>query len=189
MPTLTKEDKHYLLQLARHVISNRLSKKTSLPLPEKKVPAFEEKNGCFVTLHLNSQLRGCIGIIEPVKPLIIGIKEYAIHAAFDDPRFSPVSQDELGNISIEISLLTRPMPLTFRDAEDLTSQLKPGVHGVILSKGYHRATFLPQVWEQLPDPKDFLTHLCRKAGMDKSCWKDAQTVVEVYEVEYFSETD
>jgi AmmeMemoRadiSam system protein A len=189
MSPITMEDKRYLLQLARTVILDHLGEKTSSPLPPRSTPVFMEKRGCFVTLHANGRLRGCIGIIEPIKSLIVAIKEYAIHAGFQDPRFSPVTLKEMKSITIEISILTRPVPLVFANADELKKLLKPGVHGVILSQGYCRATFLPQVWEQLSGTEDFLGHLCQKAGMGKTCWKDTKTVVEVYEVSAFSEKD
>ena len=189
MSPMSMEDKRYLLQLARTVILDHLGEKTSSPLPARSTPEFMEKRGCFVTLHSSGRLRGCIGIIEPIKSLIAGVKENAIHAGFQDPRFSPVTLSEMENITIEISILTKPVPLVFENADDLKKLLKPGVHGVILSQGYYRATFLPQVWEQLPGTEDFLGHLCRKAGMEKTCWKDTKTAVEVYEVSVFSEKD
>ena len=189
MSPISTEDKRYLLQLARTVILDHLGEKTSSPLPARSTPEFLEKRGCFVTLHANGRLRGCIGIIEPVKSLIAAVKENAVHAGFHDPRFSPVTLQEMEHITIEISILTKPVPLSFQNADDLKKQLKPGVHGVILSQGYHRATFLPQVWEQLPGTEDFLGHLCQKAGVEKTCWKDTKTAVEVYEVSVFSEKD
>jgi len=189
MSPISTDDKRYLLQLARTVILDHLGDKTSGPLPERSTPEFLEKRGCFVTLHANGLLRGCIGIIEPIKSLIAAVKEYAVHAGFHDPRFSPVTLQEMKNITIEISILTKPVPLNFQNAGDLKKQLKPGVHGVILTHGYHRATFLPQVWEQLPGTEDFLGHLCQKAGVEKTCWKNTKTAVEVYEVSVFSEKD
>ena len=189
MSPISIEDKRYLLQLARTVILDHLGEKTSSPLPARSTPEFMEKRGCFVTLHSSGRLRGCIGIIEPIKSLIAGVKENAINAGFQDPRFSPVTLHEMHQITIEISILTKPVPLRFQNADDLKKLLKPGVHGVILSQGYRRATFLPQVWEQLPGTEDFLGHLCQKAGMEKTCWKDTKTAVEVYEVSAFSEKD
>ena len=189
MSPISMEDKRYLLQLARSVILNHLGEKTSGPLPASSTPEFMEKRGCFVTLHLSDRLRGCIGIIVPIKSLIAGVKENAIHAGFHDPRFSPVSLQEMEHITIDISILTKPVPLSYQNPDDLKKQLKPGVHGVILTHSYHRATFLPQVWEQLPGTEDFLGQLCRKAGMEKTCWKDKKTAVEVYEVSVFSEKD
>jgi AmmeMemoRadiSam system protein A len=189
MSPISTDDKRYLLHLARTVILDHLGEKTSSPLPARSTPEFMEKRGCFVTLHANGRLRGCIGIIEPVKSLIAAVKEYAVHAGFHDPRFSPVTLQEMKNIIIEISILTKPVPLNFQNADDLKKQLNPGVHGVILTHGHHRATFLPQVWEQLPATEDFLGHLCQKAGVGKTCWKDTKTAVEVYQVTVFSEKE
>ncbi len=189
MSPISIEDKRYLLQLARSVILDRLGEKPTAPLPARNSPVFLEKRGCFVTLHSNGRLRGCIGMIEPIKSLITNVKENAIHAGFQDPRFSPVTLNEMDQITIEISILTQPVPLRCEHADDLIKLLKPGVHGVILSRGFCRATFLPQVWEQLPGTEDFLGHLCQKAGMEITCWKDTKTAVEVYEVSAFSEKD
>jgi AmmeMemoRadiSam system protein A len=146
-----------------------------------------ENRGCFVSLHQHGNLRGCIGTIEPEQPLLDGVEANALNAAFRDPRFAPLEVKELTTTDIEISVLTVPRKLAFKDSEDLKAQLKPGVHGVILSKGWQRATFLPQVWEQLPDKEMFLKHLCQKAGLGSNCWKDTAIEVEVYEAEVFSE--
>ncbi len=189
MSPISMEDQRYLLHLARAVILDRLGQKLSHCLPVRNSAEFNEKRGCFVTLHLNGQLRGCIGTIEPIKSLLSAVQENAVLAGFQDSRFLPVTLEEMDKISIELSILTQPVLLLFQNPDDLRKQLKPGVHGVILSKGYHRATFLPQVWEQLPGIEDFLEHLCRKAGMGKTCWKEPKTSVEVYEVSAFSETD
>jgi AmmeMemoRadiSam system protein A len=187
MTTLTDKDKKSLLKLARSAIASDLNTGTPLEMPDHPSPAVKEKRGCFVTLHKRGVLRGCIGIIEPMKPLMKGVEENAVNAAFRDPRFPPLQIDEFNDVDIEISVLTSPEPLDFKNPEDLKQKLKPGVHGVILSKGWHRSTFLPQVWEQLPDPEDFLSHLCQKAGMKKDCWRDKNIEVKVYQVEYFSE--
>ena len=189
MSAIIIEDKRYLLHLARTVILDRLGQKPPRPVPARSSPEFMEKRGCFVTLHLNGGLRGCIGTIEPTKSLISAVKENAVLAGFQDSRFSPVTVEEMDRITIEISILTKPVPLRFQNPDDLKKQMKPGVHGVILSQDYNRATFLPQVWEQLPGIEDFLGYLCRKAGMEKTCWKNTKTSVEVYEVLAFSETD
>jgi AmmeMemoRadiSam system protein A len=189
MSSIFTDDKRYLLQLARRVILDHLGEKTTPLPPAGSAPEFMEKRGCFVTLHANGRLRGCIGIIEPIKSLIAAVKENAVHAGFHDPRFSPVTLQEMKHVTIEISILTKPVPLNYQNADDLKKQLKPGVHGVILTHGHHRATFLPQVWEQLPAAEDFLGHLCQKAGVEKTCWKDTKTAVEVYEVSVFSEKD
>ena len=169
MSELTSSDQAYLLALARHEITAMLKSGADLKRPDSLSPAVLENRGCFVTLHQNRALRGCIGTIEPEKALIDNVSDNAANAAFRDPRFSPVTLEELASIDIEISVLTPPEQLTFKDGEDLKQQLKPGIHGVILSRGWHRSTFLPQVWEQLPDKELFLSHLCQKGGMQGDC--------------------
>ncbi len=186
MSTLTGEDKDILLKLARSAIDAELINNKKVERPGDISPALKEKRGCFVTLHKNGMLRGCIGTIEPAKSLVSAVEENALNAAFRDPRFPPLNKDELSFIDIEISVLTIPEILDFKDGEDLKRKLKPGIHGVILSRGWQNATFLPQVWKQLPDKKAFLEHLCQKAGMERACWQDKETIVKVYEAEYFS---
>ncbi|AOY58170.1 MULTISPECIES: AmmeMemoRadiSam system protein A [Desulfococcus] len=189
MKGLTDDEKRTLLAVARAAIVSKLHSKEATSRPEAPSPPLGQLRGCFVSLHKKRALRGCIGIIEPIAPLIDGIHENALNAAFRDPRFSAVEEKELGEIEIEISVLTPPQPLVFSNPEALLAQLKPGVHGVILSKGGRRSTFLPQVWHQLPEKERFLEHLCLKAGMKGDCWKDAAVKVHVYEVESFSESD
>lgn len=187
MSDLTDQDRRVLLKLARSVIGSELVKGSKAERPQKISPAMAEKRGCFVTLHKKGALRGCIGTIEPIKPLISCVEDNALNAAFGDPRFSRLTESELSEADIEISVLTVPQFLDYKDPDDLKAKLKPGKHGVILSKGWHSATFLPQVWEQLPDKEVFLAHLCQKAGMSASCWQDKDLVVKTYEAEYFSE--
>ena len=187
MAVLGASDKTFLVQFARSVIREALDKGKKISAPESISAAVREKRGCFVTLHQRGDLRGCIGTIEPEQSLLRGVEENAVNAAFRDPRFSPLKAKDLSSIDIEVSVLTVPEKLKFKDPQDLKSQLKPGIHGVILSKGWQRSTFLPQVWEQLPDKEMFLKHLCQKAGMGPKCWQDPEIVVEVYEAEYFSE--
>lgn len=187
MSELNDAEKSALLTLARSAIAAQLDPGETVNRPDPPTPTLSEKRGCFVTLHLNGALRGCIGSIEPVKPLVEGIEENALNAAFRDPRFPPLKPSELPEVHIEISVLTRPEPLAFSDPEDLKAKLKPGIHGVILSKGWRQSTFLPQVWEQLPSTDIFLGHLCQKAGMGPTCWRDDDIVVKTYEAKYFSE--
>lgn len=187
MTRLTDDDKKTLLRLARSVIASKVGVEDGKTHPQTISSFLAEPRGCFVSLHKKKALRGCIGIIEPVAPLIDGIRDNAVNAAFRDPRFPPIEERELEEIDIEISVLTSPKPLAFSNPQDLLRQLKPGVHGVILTKGGGRSTFLPQVWKQLPDKEQFLEHLCLKAGMKRDCWKDSGVDVQVYEVECFSE--
>ena len=189
MPGLSREDRRYLLQLARLSICRELGEggpeqRTGPPSGELASP-----QGCFVTLEKDGALRGCIGTLEPVTPLVDAVKDNARNAAFHDPRFSPLKKHELDKIEIEISRLTVPVPLEFNSPEELLARLKPGVHGVILQRGWHRSTFLPQVWDQLPDKVQFLEHLCRKAGLAGNCWKEKDLSVKIYEVEHFSEKE
>ena len=186
--SVSEADKKILLHLARHTIVEVLSGGKKISPPQKDLSSYlKEKRGCFVTLHKKGSLRGCIGTIIPKEQLCDCVQENALNAAFHDPRFSPLQKDELDQIDIEISILTVPREIHFTDAEDLKCQLRPGQDGVILSQGWHRATYLPQVWEQLPGKENFLESLCRKAGLPGKAWKDPKTKVEVYEAIVFSE--
>ncbi|MGE5838860.1 MAG: AmmeMemoRadiSam system protein A, partial [Deltaproteobacteria bacterium] len=132
-------------------------------------------------------LRGCIGHIIPQESLIEGVKVNAMNAAFRDPRFRPLSKPEFDKIKVEVSILTTPKPLAYTDADDLLAKLKPGTDGLIIRQGYHQATFLPQVWDQLPDKKDFLSHLCQKAGLAGDAWLFDKLEVHTYQVQAFEE--
>jgi len=186
---LSPRDKEALLRLARSAIRARLVEGATVERPELSAPTMLEERGCFVTLHKDGQLRGCIGAIEPVSPLMECIGENAMNAAFRDPRFPALTEEELSEIDIEVSVLTVPKLLVFENGEDLKRQLKPLVHGVILSRGSKRSTFLPQVWKQLPDKEAFLKNLCLKGGMSSTAWQDGKTEVKVYEAEVFGEKD
>jgi AmmeMemoRadiSam system protein B/AmmeMemoRadiSam system protein A len=186
---LSTQDREALLKLARSAIEARLVKGTKVDRPGQFSPSLHELRGCFVTLHKDGELRGCIGTIEPIRPLLECVEKNAQSAAFDDPRFPRLSVDELKEIDIEISVLSVPEALRFDDGEDLKRKLRPNAHGVILSRGMHRSTFLPQVWKQLPDKEQFLEHLCLKGGMSPKAWQDPKTEVEVYQAEVFGEDD
>lgn len=185
---ITDEEGRYLLSEARESIEGKLFSKKSKGKDDSVLsPRFLEKRGTFVTITINNNLRGCIGHIIPQESLIEGIRINAINAAFRDPRFKPLSREECERIKIEISILTEPKKLSYRGADDLLNSLRPGVDGVIIKKGYRQATFLPQVWEQLPDKKEFLTHLCLKAGLDGYAWKKEKLEVSTYQVQAFEE--
>ena len=117
------------------------------------------------------------------------MRRNAINAAFHDPRFPPLSERELEKVDIEVSILTEPQPLEYADGEDLLTKLRVNVDGVIIRKGHASATFLPQVWEQLPDPEDFLEHLCMKAGLSSNAWRNTKLDVLTYQVQYFEEPE
>ncbi len=187
---LSETDGTLLLKLARENILCKFGKENkTLGSLKTRVSSqvLEEKRGTFVTLHKKGDLRGCIGNIDPVKTILQGVMDNAGQAAFNDPRFSPLSYEELRDTIIEVSILTCPEKLDYTDARDLIAKLRPGIDGVIIKKQYKSATFLPQVWEQLKNPEIFLTHLCSKAGLPGDEWKSCTLDVLVYQVQYFQE--
>lgn len=187
---LTEEQGRLLLQLARETIVGKLVRRLEGSESEQGAaadPALQAENGTFVTLKIGGQLRGCIGNLEPVGSIYDGIRRNALNAAFHDPRFPELTVAELAQVHIEISVLSRPQPLVYGDGPDLVARLRPGIDGVILRLGRNGATFLPQVWEQLPLAEDFLDHLCRKAGLPGTAWRDFHPEVETYQVQCFEE--
>jgi AmmeMemoRadiSam system protein A len=148
-----------------------------------------ETKACFVTLTENGELRGCIGHISPQESLCQAVVDNARNAAIRDPRFLPVQPGEADKIKIEISVLTEPKPLQFSSPEDLLAKLQPGKDGVVLKIGGRGATFLPQVWEQLPDKVEFLNRLSEKAGCATGDWRKPGTSVLIYHVEAFKESE
>jgi AmmeMemoRadiSam system protein A len=186
--TLSQEEKGYLLNLARNAISLAIKGQVQPKIDLAGLSESLKTNGAaFVTLTKNKQLRGCIGALAAYQPLVIDVREHAIAAALEDYRFPPVSSDELASLLIEISRLTQPHPLEYTDSESLIQHLQPGIDGVILTDGMRRATFLPQVWEQLPNPEDFLGHLCHKMGANPDTWQKKHLAVSTYQVEEFHE--
>ena len=185
---LTVEEKQTLLQIARSSIESVVSGK-SLPLLDRSAftQSLNAKGASFVTLTIDGNLRGCIGALEAYQPLAEDVREHAIAAALEDPRFPPVSERELNGINIEVSRLTRPVPLEYKDADDLLSKLHPHIDGIILKDGYRRATFLPQVWEKIPDRAAFLDNLCYKMGARDDLWRVKHLDVLIYQVEEFHE--
>ena len=181
-----------LVQLARQTLMEKLGK-TVPPAESEPLKAalsdqcYQLHNGTFVTLKINGRLRGCIGNLTATEPLSEGVRRNAINAAFHDPRFAPLTEPELEQAEIEISILTEPQPLDYTDGSDLLNKLRTNIDGVIIRKGHASATFLPQVWEQLPEPEDFLSHLCMKAGLSSNAWRDTKLEVQTYQVQYFEE--
>jgi len=133
-------------------------------------PELQKPGATFVTLTQHGNLRGCIGSLEAWRPLAKDVRENALAAAFRDPRFKPLNAEELPSIRVEVSLLTPDEPMSFTSEADALAQLRPNVDGVIFTAGHHRSTFLPQVWEQLPEPATFLAHLKKKAGLPAGYW-------------------
>ena len=132
-------------------------------------PEFSKPKATFVTLTLENQLRGCIGSLIAHQPFLDDLIHNAKAAAFDDPRFYPLSPKEFLHVKIEVSLLSDPEAVAYHDSEDLKSKITVGEDGIILQKGSRKATFLPQVWEQLPTFELFFSHLCQKAGLAPNC--------------------
>ncbi len=185
---LTEEEGKHLLSVARKAIQEALfEKKEKEPFGSFTSPRYSEKRGTFVTLTIDGALRGCIGHITPQETVLEGVRVNATNAAFRDPRFRPLSRNEFARVKIEVSILTEPKPLVYSDANDLILQLRSGIDGVIIKKGFNQATFLPQVWEQLPGKKSFLSHLCMKAGLDGDTWANEKIDVYVYQVQAFEE--
>jgi len=174
-----------LLPIARASISSALGR--AYPADEQS-PWLKEQGACFVTLTQNGELRGCIGTLEAHRSLLQDVKANAQAAALRDPRFAPLLAAELDNTEVEVSLLSAIKPLQFFSEQDALAQLKAGVHGVVFEYGQHRSTFLPQVWEQLPDVAEFMAHLKRKAGLPADFW--AQEVrLSWYSVSKWKESD
>jgi AmmeMemoRadiSam system protein A len=182
-------ERYQLLALARRALKEAVAPDRS-PADTNNWPAkFRESRGCFVTLTEAGALRGCIGHIFPQESLYRAIQDNARSAALEDPRFRPVQPGELNQLEIEISVLTEPKPLPFTLPEDLLAKLQPGKDGVVLKLGGRGATYLPQVWEQLPDKVEFLNHLSEKAGCAPGDWRKPGTSVLIYHVEAFKESE
>ncbi len=185
---LTLEEKNCLLKLARQSIEIATTRKHLPPLQlEDYTQTLQAWGASFVTLTDNGNLRGCIGALEPYQPLVEDVREHAVAAALEDYRFPPVRPSEVPRLEIEISRLTAPVPLEYTDPAELPHLLRPGIDGVVLRESFRRATFLPQVWEKLPDPKDFLSQLCYKMGVSPEAWRSQKLVVLTYQVEEFHE--
>ena len=174
-----------LLRLARDAIASGLAGH-GLALPDDAAPVLREKRASFVTLKLDDALRGFIGTLEAVRPLLEDVAQNARAAAFHDPRFRPLSPAELQPLHIEISVLSPPQPLPAADRDALLTALRPGLDGLILQEGRRRATFLPAVWETLPQPEAFLEQLLRKAGLAPAHWSDEMRFFR-YSTESFAE--
>jgi hypothetical protein len=187
---MAKKDKEFLLRLARQTLKAVVNKR---PLPEVKPDGLArqlaEPGACFVTLTKRGALRGCIGHLTAREPLYRSVMENAESAALRDYRFSPVQPEEVDKLEIEISVLTEPKPLSFSSPEDLLNKLVPRQDGVILQIGPARATYLPQVWEQLPDKVTFMNSLAQKAGCEAAAWRQPGTAVQIYHVEAFKEAE
>jgi AmmeMemoRadiSam system protein A len=184
---LTAEERSTLLRLGRQAVTLAAHDR---PLPEVEVEptshALQSPGVAFVTLTHSGALRGCIGGLEARQPLAADVWEHAYAAAREDPRFGPVRPDELASLHIEVSRLGDPAALDV-PPERRADAVRPGVDGVILRRGFRRATFLPQVWEKVPDPIQFLEMLCEKARLPCAAWRQRDVEMLVYQVEKFEE--
>lgn len=182
LPIMNPKNKKWLLDLAKKAIETKLTSK-ELMLDSADVPKeFKTKKACFVTLKYSNRLRGCVGNLLPTQPLYQDVIKNARAAAFADYRFKPLTVDELKQIQIEISILEKPQQFQYYEPEELLNFLAVNKPGVIIRKASRQATFLPQVWEELKDPQEFLEHLCLKAGLFFNEWQK-MTSIEFYLVE------
>jgi len=185
---LTPEERQILLKLARQALEAGVRGQILSVLdPGSLSERLCQQGASFVTLTRRGELRGCVGALEAYQSLAEDVREHAVAAALQDYRFPPVQPQELPEIKIEISCLTAPQDLDYAQPGDLPRILRPHVDGVTLFDGRRRATFLPQVWEKLPDPDDFLSHLCQKMGASPDLWCLRKLSVQTYQVEEFSE--
>jgi uncharacterized protein len=184
--TLTDEQGQNLVRLARYALENRIRPaECRRPCPPIDT-RLHRPGATFVTLTVQGVLRGCIGTPQARAPLAEDVQENAIRAALMDPRFPPVAADELDGLEIEVSVLTPPRLLD-SPPEQRAQRIQPGVDGLLLSSGFHRGLLLPQVWEKIPDPEDFLAILCQKAGLSPSAWRRSDTDLCIFQVQAFSE--
>lgn len=184
---ISLEDGKILVKFARHVIETYFSGKT-INFPE--VDKFTDKRGVFVTLSLYGNLRGCIGYPEPVYSLNRAIVEASRAAAFKDSRFPPIIENELEEITIEVSVLTKPKLIEVEHQKEYLDKIKIGKHGLIIKSGYHSGLLLPQVFIDYDStPKEALEMTCQKASLDKDEWKDKDTEIYSFSSQIFKETE
>lgn len=183
---LTREQGRKLLLLARASIADRLGRPTAA-MTGLDDPVFLEQRDVFVTLKKDDLLRGCIGSLQGRESILAGVRRNAVSAAFNDSRFTPLAAGEFDRIRISLSILTRPEILEYENAGDLPARLRKDIDGVIVRLGSAGATFLPQVWQLLPDPADFLSHLCLKAGLPDKAWQTSPLEIKTYQAQYFAE--
>jgi AmmeMemoRadiSam system protein A len=183
--TLTHEERETLLAVAQRSIRHGLDQGSPLPVNAEDYEApLRALRASFVTLNLRRMLRGCIGHLEATQPLVVDVADNAFSAAFSDPRFPPLTDQEFPGLELHISVLSPAEPLACESESELLQQLRPYRDGLILAEGTHRGTFLPSVWEQLPEAKDFLLHLKRKTGLPDDYWSPNISVYR-YESESF----
>ena len=180
---MTFNELSLLLPVARKSIESYFETKQDwLPELSEYPDALREIRASFVTLNLYGELRGCIGSLTARYPLVNDVAIHAVAAAFSDPRFPPLTREEFPNIELHVSALTPPVDFPVKDRDDLLERLRPGTDGLVLQVSGYQATFLPSVWEQLPEPVEFVGRLFRKAGLPYDFWSP-DVIVQRYEVE------
>lgn len=182
---LLPEQGQTLVRLARHALATRIGKEKTEPPPPPD-PRLQEKGATFVTLTVGGALRGCIGTPEAHLPLERDVRENAFRAATMDPRFPPVKAGELGRVKIEVSVLTPPRLLDCRP-EERPQRVRPGTDGLLFTSGFNRGLLLPQVWAKIPEPKEFLGMLCRKARLPSDAWRRPDSELYTFQVQAFHE--
>jgi len=186
--TLNQVEQESLLTIARNALENSVRGQVLSEINLSELtPTLQASGASFVTLTKQGHLRGCIGTLEAFQPLAKDVQEHAVAAALQDPRFPLVQPQECQMIEIEVSVLTPKLPLQYEGAQDLIEKIRPGIDGVVLQDGFHKATFLPQVWEKLPEPEEFFTHLCMKMGAPGDLWRKNPLKVSLYQVQEFHE--
>jgi len=172
---------NFLLELARESIKYFLNTGKRLEIPKEKVPEnFQKEGAVFVTLTFAGKLRGCIGHLKPFQPIYQDVIHNSINSAFFDPRFLPLSEEEFKKIKIEISILSQLKKLEYENSENLLDFLRKQKPGLVIKRGSREATFLPQVWEELKNPEQFLNHLCFKAGFPADEWRKGNLEIFYY---------
>lgn len=185
---LTQEEGKILLGIARETLERLLYRGDRWQPDLSTVPAsLQEPGASFVTLYTRGELHGCIGTVLPVRPLAVDVASNAISAAVNDPRFAPLTAAELPFTAIEVSVLSPLQPVSYEDLEDLENKLRPGIDGVLLRRGWQRGLLLPQVWEHIPSPREFLRHVALKAGLPIDVYEAPDAQVYIFQVQSFEE--
>jgi len=196
MDKLTLDDGRFLVELARKAVEEFLYSANRIEPPPDTPAKLREPRGVFVTIEkvvereseIQHILRGCIGFPEPVKPLVEATIEAAIAAAIEDPRFAPLTEDELDYVIFEVSVLTKPKEVKYEDPDELPRKIEVGRHGIIIESGFYRGLLLPQVAvENEWNAVEFLQHACYKAALYRDCWKSRGVKVYVFEAQIFAE--
>ena len=174
---ISPEYRERLTTLAYQSIQHGIQHRCPVPVSSNDWPEeLRATRASFVTLHKFDELRGCIGALTATLPLVQDVAEHAFDAAFKDPRFGPVTEFEVDLLSIHLSVLSKPEPLAFDSESELLEMIRPGEDGLILKEGTHQGTFLPSVWEKLPNPRQFLRQLKQKARLSPDYWSDTITI-------------